>query len=67
MTEDQRLDFLQKTIDEMKKENKDLEERVRELEKMQGRISERMTMFQLAQAGFTTIATVLSNMLGNGT
>jgi prefoldin subunit 5 len=42
----------------------DLEERVRELERELGKLQERMTMFQAAQAIFTTIAGTVAAFIG---
>lgn len=49
--------------EELKKENKALEDRVRILEIAYGRLSERMTVFQLAQASWTSIAAVISTII----
>jgi phosphoglycerate-specific signal transduction histidine kinase len=42
----------------------ELEKRVRELENEVGKLQERMTLFQAAQAAFTTIASAIAVIFG---
>jgi hypothetical protein len=56
-----RLDQIEKKIDQ---NNSDHEIRLRDLEDMTARLSERMTIWQLGQAAFTAVAAVLAAAYG---
>jgi chaperonin cofactor prefoldin len=59
-----RVGRLEDDFKECKKRNEDLEDRVVTLEIELGKLQERMTLFQAAQAMFTTIASAVAILLG---
>lgn len=59
-----RVQHLEDEYQAICKEKNDLEERLRQLEISHGRLSERMTLFQLGQAFFTTITATISAAIG---
>ena len=59
-----RLDRLEGDYKDHIKDYDDLEKRVRELELEVGKLQERMTIFQAAQAVFTTIASTVAVFIG---
>jgi hypothetical protein len=49
---------------EVRKQNDEYDERIRRLEQEVTRLSERMTLWQAAQAAYTTIAGLIASLLG---
>lgn len=59
-----RVGRLESDFKDCKREKDELEERVRLLELEVGKLQERMTLFQAAQAVFTTIASAVAVIFG---
>ena len=62
--QDVHIDNLQKKYDDLKQNCEKMEERLRALEISHAALSTRLTLFQLAQATYTTIGSIIGTVVG---